>query len=132
MLARRMQKVFLSADVLGHRPNLSCAWRDSAVARARPAEEAPGDAAGWNDGAACSVRIHDWFSVAGCSGGIEFYTWRNFDTAGCVNIVKLLLYAPASMLYSNFALSSFMSFPFNMGTVYYSTSFCFFFYLFPQ
>src|SRR6266850_1869738 len=61
ILARWMQKVFSSSDALGHRADLSCAWRDSAVARARTHEKTHGDAAG-HDGIAT-------FPGPGCHGG---------------------------------------------------------------
>src|SRR6267378_8087772 len=68
ILARRTWKVFLSADVLGHCADLFCACRDSAVARPRATKEAAGDAARRDDGAAGSLRLNDWISVAGSCG----------------------------------------------------------------
>src|SRR5215472_4222427 len=63
-LARRSQKVFLSADALGLLADLLRARRAPALARARAHEEVARRAAGQHDGAARPLRFDHRVSVA--------------------------------------------------------------------
>src|SRR5258708_39047799 len=69
ILARRIRKVFLFADALGHLAHLFRARLDFAVARTSAREEIAGDAARQYDGAACTLRFDHRLSMVCRRGG---------------------------------------------------------------